>query len=203
MANDVLGRGPSPLVGAFSADASRLFFGAENQAGCVVQNLSIGYNQSVRPLFEIGSNNRYYVVGRTMGNMQIGRIIGPGVFLSTILEALGNPCSGVNRLIQLQLGNSACAPGSLAREVRLFMDACIAMSIEIRTEAEQLLVNEMISIMFGQLSRSDPSALDAANEAEAAAEAAAAGGDAAGAADDFAGGGGSGGDFGDGVTAFV
>lgn len=155
MALDVLGRNPSPFVGAFSADASRLFFGSENQAGAVVQNLQIGYQQSVRPLFEIGSNNRYYVVGRTQGDMTIGRILGPAVFLSTILSALGNPCAQVNRLVTVQLGNSGCSGAVAGKDVNLFMDACVAMSVRFATEAEQLLVNEQIAIMFGQLSRSD------------------------------------------------
>jgi hypothetical protein len=159
---DVFGRSDSPFVGAFSADQSRLFFADQNMAGSLTQNLNVQYNQTVSPLFEIGSSNRYYVVGRTSGNMGLGLIIGPAKFNTAFIQRLGNVCASGSRRVSLELGGGLCQGGSLgglsaqggANDVKLTADACVAMGITYGVQSQDVLVNEAIQIMFGQLSRS-------------------------------------------------
>lgn len=158
MPNDILGRAPSPYVGAFAADNSRMFLNGQNAAGLVVQGLNVNYQQPVQPLFEIGSNNRYYVVGRTSGQLGVDKVFGPGDLLNSILAALGNPCTPGNKSLTLELGNANCSPlnAGLGAAVALIAEACVATGVSYQTTAERLLVSEQIQVVFGQLSRTNP-----------------------------------------------
>ena len=155
--NDILGRAPSPYIGAFAADASSLIFNGQNGAGLLIQQVQIGYEQPVNPLFEVGSNNRYYVVGRTMGNMSMDRVYGPSGLNDTILQQLGNVCAPGQKTLKLSLGSSSCtqtAGGTVGNPaVALIANACVARGVNYRTESQQMLLNEQVQIIFGQLSR--------------------------------------------------
>lgn len=150
---DIFGRNASPFAGAFAADNSSLIFGGQNMATHLCQQLSVNYTQNVNTLFEIGSNNRYYVVGRTTGQMQMGFIIGPTVFGSAFLAAIGNPCAGGNKDLTLNLGNSACAGAGTGKTVTLIAKACVAMSIGYTMQSQDMLINEQLQVMFGELNR--------------------------------------------------
>ena len=158
MPNDILGRAPSPYVGAFAADASRLIFNNQDGAGLLIQSLQVGYQQPVQPLFEIGSNNRYYIVGRTQGEMGVSRVYGPPQLTDAILSRLGNVCAQGDRTLRLEMGNASCftaAGGSTQRgqSVSLIAEACVAKGVTYRTEAQQLMLSEDMQVQFGQLSR--------------------------------------------------
>ena len=56
----------------------------------VVQNFSVGQNSSVMRLFEIGSERSYFIRGRTIGNLTLGRILYHGPSLLRVLWAYGS-----------------------------------------------------------------------------------------------------------------
>ena len=53
----------------------------------VVQNFSLGQNSSVMRLFELGSERSYFIRGRTIGNLNLGRILYHGPSLLRVLWA--------------------------------------------------------------------------------------------------------------------
>ena len=53
----------------------------------VVQNFSIGQNSSVMRVFEMGSERSYFIRGRTVGNLALGRILYHGPSLLRVLYA--------------------------------------------------------------------------------------------------------------------
>lgn len=150
---DIFGRNDSPFAGAFAADASFLVIGGQNMATHLIQQLSVNYSQNVNTLFEIGSNNRYYVVGRTTGQLQLGKIIGPGILSSAWLAFLGNPCSQGNKDVWLWLGNSACTGAGVGGSIILYARAVVIMSVGYSMQAQDMLINEQVQAMFGQLNR--------------------------------------------------
>jgi hypothetical protein len=168
MPNDILGRKPSPYVGAFAAEESKLRIDGIDGAGLLVQSLQVGYQQPVQPLFEVGSNNRYFIVGRAQGSMGIERVFGPQRLAEAILARLGNVCSGGSRVLNLEMGSSACTTGAnapiaglaggaalaaVATPVKLIADGCVASGVNYRTESQQMLLQESTQVVFGQLSR--------------------------------------------------
>jgi hypothetical protein len=152
---DIFGRNPSPFAGAFAADASLLIFNGENQALALIQQLSINYSQPVNTIFEIGSNNRYYVVGRTTGQVMFGRIVGPVITSGALLAVLGNVCAQGDRNLFFVLGNAACQGSGAGRVVKLFAQAVVAQSVGYSMQAEQMLINEQVQCICGQLDRID------------------------------------------------
>lgn len=156
---DILGRSDSPFNGAFAAEGSRLFFGdlqnnGLNGVGNLVQGMSVQYMQPVSTLFELGSNYRYYVVGRTSGNMSMEKILGPAATTEALLARLGNPCSGGSRALYLELGGVGCTESVTGGgTVRLRADACIATGVGYGLNAQDLLLRENVQVIFGMLSR--------------------------------------------------
>jgi len=81
MANDIYGYARAGTAeAAFSSELSELTFGtATNGAGIkgmLVQDWNIQYQQQVQEVFELGSQNLYWVKGRPQGNGTISRVIG-------------------------------------------------------------------------------------------------------------------------------
>lgn len=149
---DIFGRNDSPFVGAFAADASTLIISGVDQKTHLIQQLSLNYNQTVNTLFEIGSNNRYYVVGRTTGQFQFGRIIGPTVVGDELIAKLGNPCSSGDKDLTMNLGNAGCIAGT-KKTINVTAKACVMMSLGISLQSQDMLINEQLQGMFGQLNR--------------------------------------------------
>jgi hypothetical protein len=158
---DVFGREDSPFAGAFAADKSILQLGdmGSNAAGSLVQNLNVNYQQAVNQVFEIGSNNRYYVVGRTSGTIGFGRIVGPKIVALELLQRLGNVCQGdaASHRLQFILGSSACnwkdSGGAAAKNVTITADAVVATSVGYTVAAQDMLINENVQCLCGQVSR--------------------------------------------------
>ena len=67
----------------------------------LIQNLQVSHQQPVQPLFEVGSNNRYYVVGKAAGTFSATQILGFGSAALDQVTSLANPCTGDRRLTLL------------------------------------------------------------------------------------------------------
>ena len=163
MGKDVFGRDDSPFNGAFAADKSTLHLGALGQkaAGSLVQSLQVNYTQTVNQVFEVGSSNRYYVVGRTNGTISFARIVGPTAVTNEILAALGDVCNGdpAAHNLTFEMGSSSCnfnqkgpvkAKGT---KVTLKCDAVVATSVGYAVQAQDMLINENVQCICGQVSR--------------------------------------------------
>jgi hypothetical protein len=160
---DVFGREDSPFAGAFAADRSKLQLGdmGGNAAGSLVQNLQVNYNQQVNQIFEVGSSNRYYVVGRTNGNITFGRVVGPKIVALELLQRLGNVCQGdaASHRLKFTMGSSACnwkdAGGAAGKNIEIIADAVVATSVGYAVSAQDMLINENVQCICGQVSRSN------------------------------------------------
>jgi hypothetical protein len=151
MAGDIFGRAPSPHKGSFSADNSFLQFFGQQGAGMIVQNMSVNYSQSVEVIFEVGSNYRYYVVGRPQGQMGTSRVVGPSNVVLAILTKLGNPCDIGDRSTTLTLGNSGCSSNTQGGQLSYKMSDCLAENYGFSTQAERFVVQDQVGIRFGML----------------------------------------------------
>ena len=152
---DVLGREASTYAGAFSADNAQLILFGEGTrtVGLLVQSIQTQYNQPIQTIFEVGSDNRYYVVGRPSGSMTIAQILGPSRIALTKLRQLGNPCdSTVNRDLAFTLGSSACLGGSKGVALTLTASGCISSGAAFSVTAEQMLVTQQVTLTFANLS---------------------------------------------------
>lgn len=163
---DILGREQvGRLAGTFSADKVKISFGGTTLAGTATQSIGIQYQSPVTTIFELGSADRYYIVGRASGQATIGQILGPSLLTYELLSRLGDPCAAGDRALQFEVG--VCRPrtgnvisdvatgvvGAAAGSVPLTMEGCISQGININTEAQQVLIQQQVSLMFASMYR--------------------------------------------------
>ena len=64
--------------------------------GAIVRNISIGYEQAISRIWDLGSGKCFFIAGHTNGTWGIGKIAGPGASIAALA------------------GYTVCAPGTLA-----------------------------------------------------------------------------------------
>jgi len=128
------------LAGAMRADGAKLLLN-----GAVVglaQQGQFNFSQRVSMLFEIGSNNVYYVGGRAQGTVTINRVVGPAVIAGDLISTLGDICSDRPTVT---LSAAGCQNGS-GRTYR--MEGCILTTISGTVTAQEVVINESFQLMF-------------------------------------------------------
>lgn len=98
--------------GAFSTSlGSALTFNSAVDSLMLIQNIQVSHQQPVQPLFEVGSNNRYYVVGKASGTFSATQILGFGDTALRQVTSLADPCEG-DRTLKLVLKSPFCEVAS-------------------------------------------------------------------------------------------
>jgi len=120
----------------------------------LVQNVAFQYNQPLNRIYEIGSSKVFFANGRSIGTLQIGRIVGQ----KHIIELLGPPGVGVWST-DLSKGTPASRTvlfkkrggGNLGANLQYVLTGCIVESYGVATDANGLLVQENVSMQFAGL----------------------------------------------------
>lgn len=153
---EVFSRTASAFAGAFSADTLSLTF-SDNVPTALVQTLQSSYMQSVTRLYEVGAINgvsrTYYVGGRSQGNLNIGRIIGPSVLMGTYYTKFGNVCNARTNSLAFGLTQSDCTlrpplAGAVNNPVAFTCKFCVITQIGVSVGAQDSVINESSSLMF-------------------------------------------------------
>ena len=79
----------------------------------LIQNLQVSHQQPVTPLFEVGTNNRYYVVGKASGTFSATQILGFGDAALKQVTNLADPCSP--RQLVLAIPSAFCEAWTLPK----------------------------------------------------------------------------------------
>jgi hypothetical protein len=154
---DIFNRTTDSFGGAFSADSSVLNFagstgdlGDLREAGLLVQNLQIQYRQQVTRLYEVGSAKMYYVGGRTEGQGNMGRVLGPVGLSTAFLSAYGNVCAAKNVLkFSLKVGCDNGQDVAWRDSNESFVCRFVVItSVGLAVAAQDMLVNSDVQFMF-------------------------------------------------------
>lgn len=161
--SDIFGykRSPKPR-GVFSSESSELVFGGVDAAGggYLVQNWNVNYTQQVQEVFEIGSDELYWVKGRPAGQGTLGRLIGDkeadtGSNLFFPKDAY-DICSG-GAMIELKAHGGHCesAPSQggqvLNKGVKISMNGCVITSIGFSMQVGDVRLVENFAWRFGYM----------------------------------------------------
>lgn len=148
---EIFTRTGSVLAGVFSADTGRLSFGA-GVPTVLVQNIGATYMQNVTRLYEVGNIGQkarvYYVGGRAQGQLQMARVVGPGVLLGAYYTKFGNVCFAKTNIIRFTLDQPDCSPGGAAVTVVYTCAACVITQVGISVAAQDMIINENSQLMF-------------------------------------------------------
>jgi hypothetical protein len=159
MAADIFSRATDAYGGSFSADGATVAFTeglgvqavAGTAVGLLVQNMTVGYQQSVLRIYEIGSNFHFLVAGRTQGQAGLARVLGPRKVSVAFYAKFGDVCNAATNIIDLAF-KANCRfnqPGSST--MRLQARYCVINSIGVSMNSQDSLISENLSLMFCSL----------------------------------------------------
>lgn len=156
----------SEYVGAFrttsGAGNNGVSFGDNNNVS-LIQNLQVSHQQPVQNLFEVGSNRRYYVIGKASGTFSASQILGFGSAVLDTVTKLADPCSGGRRLT-ISFPNAYCkappVPGggvvtastsTKGETLKLTLDGVLLQSISFSVAAQDNLINSQVQGLITEL----------------------------------------------------
>ena len=156
MAEDVF-RSKGAVGGVYKGTLVALTLGGADLAakGSLVQSINITYNRNVNRIWELGSQDTYYILGHTEGTAQLSRIIGRAD--TDILDKLADACTSVNQVISMSAagpaaaGEAPCPGGEIDFDITISGPVLISRSFSI--SADNFLITEGASLMFSSLSK--------------------------------------------------
>ena len=142
-------------AGAFftSAGSGVKFGGADLH---LVQNLSTSMQQPITPLYEIGSNNRYYVVGKSSGNFTIAQILGfrsagGGKDVFEQIKDMADPCKPKDLTLIYPSSNCDSKGSKSGTPLEINLTGVLVQSVQITQQAQDNLVTANVTGMFTNL----------------------------------------------------
>ena len=149
---DIYNRQQKSVGGVFTVDKGVVAIsgGGASWVGAIVQRVQWNYPQPIRFIYEIGSNNVYRAVGRSVGQMTIDRIV--GVQNSTSIDKAMFDACNVDLTMTLNVQASGCA-GINAGQVLVF-DGLVVTNTGGAIQVEDQLIYENLSLMFTGFNRS-------------------------------------------------
>jgi hypothetical protein len=145
---DIFNRNVSTLGGVFTSDEAKLTL--KGNLGVLVQQLQFTYAQTITRLYEVGGANIYYVGGRTQGQMNVNRVVGPTGTICALYATYGDVCKAKENVITLAMQQTDCSVGQTARTVYT-MKNCVITQTGVGVAAQDMIVNENATMMFSSL----------------------------------------------------
>lgn len=133
--------------------------------GALVQQLQLSYQRQVTRFWALGTRAQYYIEGRTEGQGQMSRIVGPQGLIDELATKLADFCTVATRTVSLSSTNDSCnkivnngVAGNALGGLSLTLQGVIANGITFGADANQFVINSSISLMFAAMSKGSPPA---------------------------------------------
>lgn len=130
--------------GGFRADQLTLTFGGVDVAGFLVQNVQFSYTQQITMLYEIGSENVYYVGGRAQGTATLARVIGPAPLAAQFIQQFNDLCEPQDINFDASAG---CRGGGL----NYTLEDAVLTTVSVSVTAQAVVINEQLQFIFVDL----------------------------------------------------
>lgn len=148
MATDVFGRTSPTLQGVFTADLLSVAM-SNGLTSALVRSIQLQYGQPVNRFFDLtAGSNFYYVVGRTSGQANFGRVVGPGSVIQNLYTQYGDACNAANNTLQFTFNGSSCGGG---QDLVYTCRYCVLTSIGMAVQSEDVVISENAGLMFQSL----------------------------------------------------
>jgi len=137
-----------------SADGVRLIVGDMGE-DMLVQQVSTQYQQNVNRLWEVGSPKTYFIAGRTQGQMQIRRVLGPKNGVSQgFIKKYGNVCNlQGNSLALAMVATCASCDTPLNPKPSVKLSGVCLTSVGYAVAAVDMIINEDLTLLFARQDR--------------------------------------------------
>lgn len=168
MANDIFNRKTDVFGGSFASDLATITFpnvtGLEGaftaDFGLLIQRMQTTYQQQVTRVYEVGRPAIYYVGGRTSGEITIDRVVGPRTIQESFYKKYGDICQALSNTLDFEI-ETGCGNFGTINEAGVAATQgvnrgyaaytaffCVITSIGLGVQADNMLINENLRIMF-------------------------------------------------------
>ena len=113
--------------------------------GAIVRNISIGYQQAISRIWDLGSGKCFFVAGHTNGTWSIGKLAGPGASIS----ALAGYTVCAPGTLSFNGANGLCGPvaaGAAGANYKLYN--VITVQVSLSVNADDMIINEGVGGTF-------------------------------------------------------
>ena len=140
--------GGQTLNGGFRSGLLGLSFAGTPVNGFLVQNVQFSYSQQITMLFEIGSDNVYYVGGRAQGSATLAKVAGPAAFGADFLLRFNNLCEPQD----IEFSGSNTQEGNCpASQTDYLLEDAVLTTISVSVAAQDVVINEQLQFIFADL----------------------------------------------------
>jgi len=128
-------------------------FGGVDNPVSLIQNMQVSHQQPVQNLFEVGSNKRYYVIGKASGTFSISQILGFGPAVLDSVTMLADPCTTTaNRTMVVSFPNSYCdGTKTTGGKLELTLNGVLLQSMGFSTQSQDNLITSQIQGVMTEL----------------------------------------------------
>ncbi|MEM4360052.1 MAG: hypothetical protein QXT45_05950 [Candidatus Bilamarchaeaceae archaeon] len=159
---DIFGRAPLLFGGAIAADTAVMLFsgigpgsGAFSQTGVMAQNFNVDYTQQVQRIYELGAPVTYYIVGRTQGNGNIGRILGPRLLTKAFYLVFGDACFSAFNNMYVGAGVGCYSQSrdltTVGDFAEFYLLNCLLINYSLSVNANDMVFGERLPFVFVSL----------------------------------------------------
>jgi hypothetical protein len=158
------GGAAQPFNGAFRAEDLTATFGGQSGVGALVQQAQFTVNRTVNMLYEVGSNNVYYVGNRRQGTAQLNRVVSSSDIFKQLLEKFGNMCTPdtltltagggcgggggiVGAIVNAVVGGGNGAAGTVHYDLKNATLTSIGGSVS----AQEIIINEQLGFICSDI----------------------------------------------------
>lgn len=171
--NDIFGSQSSTFGGAFSADDALMTFPSirDAQTGeataaevpLLLQSASFQYNQAVTRLYELTSNNIYYVRGRAQGQGTLNQILGPAKLSQNFMTTYGSVCNAANHDLNFTMlagceDESGDNTEAWSQQHSFTCKYVVLTSIGLSMAAQAMVIQQNVGMTFSSLEYNDNAA---------------------------------------------
>jgi hypothetical protein len=146
MARDIYNRNVE-LGSPMAADAIRVLLSEIGDADFLMQSVNFRYQQTITRLWELGSVRVFMFAGRTEGDIQAKRVIGPKNVQLGFVEKYGDVCNMQNNHMTLKLQPGCTSIGQFG-EGTLTASGVVINSVSYAIQAQDKIINEEMAMMF-------------------------------------------------------
>lgn len=151
--SDIFNRSTDSFGGSFAADQGKITFpqligGQGADAGLLIQNMNASYTQQVTRLFEVGSPNIYYVGGRTSGQANIARVVGPRKIAREFYMTYGDICQARTNTLHFSVSTGCDGQQTGVARASYTAHFVVITTIGIAVAAADMLINEQLAMLF-------------------------------------------------------
>lgn len=136
------------IGGVFKGTTIALTLGGAGIKGALVQSVNINYSRSINRIWELGSDDTYYVVGHTEGQMQMSRIVGKAD--SDILDELSDVCQATSKTLNMS-GTADTCDGQGTFNISATGPVLVSRGFSV--DANQFMITSQAQLMFAGLNK--------------------------------------------------